>query len=397
MVNIIAYTLTIFVFIFLTFNKSKNTAMFLFTTALLFSINYLILPFFSPVSKRVIFIIIILSDISFLLLLKKNLRTNRILNSHPIIMTIYFIIVLAGTAEGAVVMLHQANLIKLYSPLLIMGRGEGDDWRRAHITGDKSKVYDPVMFWKPSTEYPYNKYGFKGIPYEDKKSSKKRIFFYGDSNTDGQDLISYPYYLQRMFQDSFEVFNAGVAGWSSYQGLKRLKEDVGRWSPDVVFFSFGWNDAAGGMGKQDKDYNPPSEMTVKAQRFLLNYKIVLLFLNQIKREETKHRAYQPRVAKSDYIGNMKEVLSLCREKNIRVVFMTRPYAYDSVFFKTDSTFRRFVPEYNETLRVFASENQAELLDIEGEFFGREEYFADESHFNEKGYEKMAEIISGCLR
>jgi len=27
-----------------------------------------------------------------------------------------------------------------------MGRGKSEDWREAHITGEKSKVYDPLLF-----------------------------------------------------------------------------------------------------------------------------------------------------------------------------------------------------------------------------------------------------------
>ena len=376
--------------------KSKNGWFFLSLILTLFSLNFILLPIFGAEAKRIVYCTIFLTDALFLIDWEcRFFKAPKRMNSFLLIL--FYIILLTGLSEGLISFLIARNMIEIYSPLIIEGRGSGDDWRRAHITGDKSKVYDPVLFWKPSTEPPYNRYGFKGDLYSQNKSGKKRIFFYGDSNTDGQDSLTYPLLFKEVNADSFEVFNAGVAGWSSYQGVKRAEEDATKWKPDIIFFSFGWNDPAGALKMQDKDFVPPSKYSVSFQRFLMKYKSVLFLLDKIKKLPEKTAGYMPRVSKEDYKENLSKLLFLCQDNNIRLILMTRPHAYDSSFFREDETFRKHVPEYNEALRNFAKRNGVELIDIEEEFYGKKEFFADESHFNEDGYERMAEIITAYLK
>jgi len=376
--------------------KSRNRWFFISLILVLFSLNFILLPALGSGAKRVVYCIIILADATFLIdgkcrILKPPKRAN------PFLLIAFYVILLAGLFEGLISFLSEREIVKVYAPLIIEGRGSGDDWRRAHITGDRSKVYDPVLFWTPSAEAPYNRYGFKGDEYDRQKSFRKRIFFYGDSNTDGQDSLTYPLLFKKLNMDSFEVFNAGVAGWSSYQGLKRFEEDAKEWKPDIIFFSFGWNDAAGAEKTEDKEFVPPSKIFVSVQRFLIRYKSVLFLLDKLKKRSEGALEYIPRVSKKDYEGNLSKLLELCRSNNIRLILLTRPYAYDSSFFREDRTFRKHVPEYNEILRDFAGRNRVELLDVEDEFYGKGEFFADESHFNGEGYQKMAEILTAYLK
>ncbi|HCP16833.1 TPA: hypothetical protein DIT23_04650 [candidate division WOR-3 bacterium] len=48
--------------------------------------------------------------------------------------------------------------------------------------------------------------------------------------------------------------------------------------------------------------------------------------------------------------------------------------------------------YNETLRIFANENNIPIIDVEREFYKKDSFFLDESHFNTKGYKNLAEVI-----
>ena len=192
--NMFIFLFTFIVLILLIRKKSKLKTLFFFTLIiLLFSINNLLLPFFNSLSKRIIFTSILLIDLLFLIDLHKNfLKLVEKLKFNIIFQIVFYFIIIIGVFEGTVNLLAEKNIIKLYSPLIIISKRNGDDWRMTHIKGDKSKVYDPILFWKPTNKYPYNKYSFKGKEFSKIKSNKKRIFFYGDSNTDGQDNLSYP-------------------------------------------------------------------------------------------------------------------------------------------------------------------------------------------------------------
>lgn len=396
--NGFVYALSLLTLIILIFRKDKHILLkFALTLLFVFSLQFVLQPLMPGTAKRITYLIIILVEIIFVFNLYKSIEkkfSNRFLADRlNILLTVLFwAVVIIGISEGAVTVLAELKIIKLYSPLVIMGRGNNEDWREAHITGEKSKVFDPVLFWKPANKYPYNKYGFKGEVFNKKKSGKIRIFFYGDSNTDGQDEISYEKFVQSMKQDSFEIFNAGVAGWSSHQGLKRFISECDEWRPDVVFFSFGWNDCANAMERQDKEYSPPPKVIVNVQRFLLQYNITLFFLNLIKKERADNTEYLPRVSKEDYIENINTAYQFCRDRKIIFIVLTRPYVYEAEFFEIDSTFRRFVPLYNDTLRIFAEKNNIPIIDVQMEFAGKDSFFSDESHFNRNGYKYLAEII-----
>ena len=87
---------------------------------------------------------------------------------------------------------------------------------------------------------------------------------YGDSLTDGPPRGGWPSWLNRLLQEQgraggrrFEVMNAGVAGYSSHQGVLRFLQEVDRYQPDLVLVSFGWNDAAEAIGQPDKTFKIP--------------------------------------------------------------------------------------------------------------------------------------------
>ena len=85
----------------------------------------------------------------------------------------------------------------------------------------------------------------------------------------------------------FEVLNAGVAGYSSHQGVLRFLQEVDRYQPDLVLVSFGWNDAAEAIGQPDKTFKIPPWPVVVCQRALVRYRayLVLMYYTQKWRAE----------------------------------------------------------------------------------------------------------------
>ena len=76
--------------------------------------------------------------------------------------------------------------------------------------------------------------------------SRLRIVALGDSNTSGWDVdegANWPAQLQALFSRDgrrAEVVNAGVWGYTSFQGRRRFDEIL-PFHPDIVLVSFGAN------------------------------------------------------------------------------------------------------------------------------------------------------------
>jgi acyl-CoA thioesterase-1 len=74
-------------------------------------------------------------------------------------------------------------------------------------------------------------------------SHGKEIICFGNSITSGSGVTkkeSYPYLLSELF--SCSVINAGRSGDTSFDGLKRLREDASTYQPRLVIIEFGGND-----------------------------------------------------------------------------------------------------------------------------------------------------------
>lgn len=93
-----------------------------------------------------------------------------------------------------------------------------------------------------------------------KSASSFRIVCLGDSWTFGANVDqtnAYPRQLMAMLnrdfpQGKFEVFNLGVMGYSTYQGLELMRRSAINLNPDVVVIGFGMNDSRV-AGYRDKD------------------------------------------------------------------------------------------------------------------------------------------------
>ncbi len=79
--------------------------------------------------------------------------------------------------------------------------------------------------------------------------------FLGDSCTFGlgvNDDESLPAALQR-FRPDVKVVNAGVPGYSAFQGRRLFARSGPGWKPELVFITFGFNDATAWDGSSDRD------------------------------------------------------------------------------------------------------------------------------------------------
>jgi len=277
-----------------------------------------------------------------------------------------------------------------YTPLRIKVINDHNDWRYYHSFQDKHFVYDPFLIWRPRKGVPpFTSQGYRGEEIASIKSPGSfRIFAIGDSNTLGVlHSKDWPKCLQDILREQdnrFEVINAGVYGYSSFQGLRRFQEAL-TFQPDIVLISVGWNDALR-VTVSDAEFESRKIQKLKLDRILLRLRsgqLILALLDSIF--ASGEERLTPRVSLLEYETNLNKIIQLAKERNVKVVLLTRPTteespsAYDSV-----------------TIRVGKSAG-IPVIDVYGLFRGRREYFYDTSHFNDEGNGVMARMINERIR
>ncbi len=213
---------------------------------------------------------------------KRFLRSSRLKGALSSLLSILLLI---GALELCARVLTATGVLGYYRPIItVESAAKKTDWRAHHITKDEAREPDPVLFWRSIRRYPYNAQGFKGKELPPVKGPHEfRIFCYGDSNTDGPDRGGWPEQLQAVLDlrslpgvREFAVVNAGVAGYSSYQGLRRFQQEVATYSPDLVLVSFGWNDHWEALGAPDKQFSSAIPFVDTLQGTLLRYRFYLV-------------------------------------------------------------------------------------------------------------------------
>jgi lysophospholipase L1-like esterase len=105
----------------------------------------------------------------------------------------------------------------------------------------------------------------------------------------------------------------------------------------------------------------------------------------------------PRVSIPDYLANLDRFRSEAQSRGIPIVFLTRPHLASADAIRTNPTWRRHVPEYNQALVSWSRENQIPLIDAQAYFEKQPAtLFSDECHFYPEGYEQLAKLVSNRL-
>jgi lysophospholipase L1-like esterase len=289
-----------------------------------------------------------------------------------------------------------------YSPVQI-GANVKDDWRAQHAFRDRNLIYDPELIWRPLSGpfSPFNPQGFRGAPIDvAKPPGSLRIFALGDSNTFGWDVdegVNWPAQLQQLFSASTthaEVVNAGVWGYTSYQGMRRFRELV-EFRPDIVLVSFGANDAHQ-VTVADADYvrrHDRIDYLTRATRRLRLAQLLVQTWDTAVAAGTTSGALRPRVSLDAFESHIREIIHMGREHGIRVVLLTRPFIGSS---DDHASWKAHAPAYNAATLEIGRAEQVAVIDVHGAFRDRPELFDDESHFGVDGHRLAAQLIHGEL-
>lgn len=159
--------------------------------------------------------------------------------------------------------------------------------------------YDPERFWKLRPNVVINdannsfwqgtvsnSLGFRSEEFQLARSPDSlRVVCFGDSSTFGigsRMEHTWPSQLETLIAnsiqfsdvDKIEVINAGVPGYSSYQGLQHMRQEIDRLQPDVVMASYANNDFWHWDQTTDEEHASRLSTKNRTRRLLMQSRVV---------------------------------------------------------------------------------------------------------------------------
>ena len=269
-----------------------------------------------------------------------------------------------------------------------------DDWRLHHMYNDCHFTEDQNLLWRGNPNSPdFNSDGFhtKEFPNTRQKEALT-VFCIGDSNTLGNLKYSYPELLEKYLNKNksktkYEVYNLGIYGYSSTQGLVLLKKVI-KHQPDIVLINFGWNDAVPVKSYTDSEIiKRTSKINILMKRFLLNSRTYHYFYSFFRKKSNFKKV--ARVSKTEFETNYIEMIKICSEKKVKIILLTRALNPHAIIPEGDWRFN--VKSYNDITVKIGQEKKVPVIRV-NQHIKEEEDFIDESHYSLSGYNKLVEAI-----
>lgn len=177
-----------------------------------------------------------------------------------------------------------------------------------------------------------------------------RIVCVGDSTTFGLGSTladSWPALLEQQLNQGsaggvFEVINAGVPGYTSHQGLRRLARHIATWQPDLVIATFGTNDCWHWNNQTDRDQGEQLASASRLHRWtsgLRSVELLSRWMQSRGREDqgtewagetvrnffVEPRAtWIPRVPLPEFHDNLQSLNELCRRNGCQLMLVEWP-------------------------------------------------------------------------
>jgi len=262
-------------------------------------------------------------------------------------------------------------------------------------------------------EYRINFLGLRG-PDLPPKTDKLRIVAMGNSCTFGWGMTDNEIYVKRLESclnaiselPPVEVINAGIPGYSSFQGRRFFNSDILELQPDIVLLLFAWNDqwaAAGNIADKDQQMPPPFILDIqnlfsRLRLYRLIKKILLTAIekpleSQLIKENTVYR-----VDVVDFYNNLEVIVESCKREGIIPVLLTSPIPSLEKYYPPwkRSPMHQYHADYNFHARLLGRNTRVPVIDLAAEFDKYDDLYDDAAydpiHFNAKGHEVAAETI-----
>lgn len=259
---------------------------------------------------------------------------------------------------------------------------------------------DPTLFWKvrPDLNPAFEREARilspdRPIP---PHGPRKRVLILGDScSRVAGDGLPYSALLEHDLGSArWEVLNASVPGYTSFQGLRWLRSQLLDAHPDIVVVYFGWNEHWRTTGKTDREYARSRETF---------YPRVLTVL------QGHHHPPPFRVSTGEYRDNLEQIIDLVRGRGGRVVLIVGPYRFapgveaqyvkDHYLVAGDDV-RALHRKYLDVVRSFSGRKDVSVIEADALFraLGANPPLlrADGIHFTTAGHEAMATLLAVYL-
>jgi len=288
----------------------------------------------------------------------------------------------------------------------VFRRDENLFWRFRPSLVIKSRFFE-------NNRFRINSFGLRGeeIP---PSSEKIRIIGLGNSCTFGwrtADDKTYLKILEKLINadtalPEVEVINAGIPGYSSFQGQKFFSLDISRLEPDIILMMFGWNDQwAAADNIPDKEQDFPPQFILDLRDFVSRLKIyrlmrkIILSATEKPLDETLNKKHQVnRVGFEDFYKNLNNIIQTAGKEGSQAIILTSPIPSLENYYPPGSRSKMHIYHelYNNQARLLASDTETALIDVSAEFDKYINLFDDAGidpiHFNAEGHRVLAEQI-----
>ncbi len=317
-----------------------------------------------------------------------------------------FLIVSAAVILPLLILEGGSRLIHPYAlggdPLVT---GDVPEWR-------DTREFDSELFWKLKPQLDRhqlktNRLGLRGPEIPRRKGREYRILSLGESTTFGYRIEAretYSAVAQRKIGTidgkPLRIINAGIPGYTLFQGWIYLRRSGLDLEPDMVWLSFGRNDFLPVGYLSDRDAligsheNPPNDWELWDRRQGWSWKLAMglgrrsnlvrRILSLANRKNQKRTVLKEsdkvRVPEDDRRKLLTLIHEACRDRGIRLVIIVPWYPRFS--------------EHEPLLREFAAAHGVPLIDLPRLLEGRprDEYFFDSMHPNVRGHLLIGRVI-----
>jgi lysophospholipase L1-like esterase len=257
-----------------------------------------------------------------------------------------------------------------------------------------------------------NSRGLRGPELSPRKSADTvRVLAVGDSCTFGSgagQADTYPAQLQRVLAAAlpdlrFEVVNAGVPGFTSYQALRYLELEGFALEPDVVVFSSAVNDASPATAGAKRRFGRGRLLTDREYRQALRAPQLGIarllqragFLPGGVAAGSAPDGLKRRVPLAEYEEHLRRFAALSLAREIVPVVVAWPLL-EQLEPTPPTEVGEAVQRYQQAAARAAAEADAGFVDLLGPLSGRGELFVDVVHLGPRGYRVVAERIAEAL-
>jgi len=277
---------------------------------------------------------------------------------------------------------------------------------------NETMEFDPDLFWRLKPELREfavsgsirgNAIDFRVSTHDGLRGVKRlapktgiRILALGDSTTFGlgvEDRETWPAVLRERLSATgmdVEVVNAGVPGYTAFQGQRFMQERGFALQPDLVILTFGFNDADSWGSRSDSETARGLELRrwerpLRHSRFYGGIRALLHRRTDV--DEGKSPA-SPRLTPREFYLEMQDLAGDIRAHGSEVVFVIWPYRNQILFRTTERV------KYQKITHILGKTEGVAVVDLVQPFIRADApLFVDHVHANAAGCRVVAEALA----